>query len=628
MSYRKASPADQATLFCLAVVRARWPHQIPTLSAAAGELGVSRRQAARLRRRFLEPLVGLIEQNRPGPRRSDGEAQAAGRRMALLEALLALARGVIVSAGMAGLAPGLREAVVKAIADLRTQHGLSYEDVALQVGLCARTLRRWRSELRAGRALAPKSRTPQKPHGKVPAALEQAIVLFTALHASDSLAHLHRRFVREQSPLCATHGHPKLSYGAFRRCAGRSCNPPDPAGHRPRRGRDDPEKIPLRALALMDTSDLTCFGFPFKLIPFMEAHSRSIFAHQLCDRETAERVEQVLTEGAARTGGVLGLRVDRGAPYLAQLTVAAAGEQGIDMRVARARTATDKATLERFFLTLKGALSDVFSCLDLHAAGPGDLLWRQNLARTIASAVIAGYLRWGYPFIPQPHIDGRCPAERLGDGAPVDADTIRQILARRAQHHEHARTVAGELHEHYGFRWSMKRWLRAVRGYRAEDLREAARRFDRILLQTCFTCDPRRNPRYLLAIIRTVAEQRRAQQRSERSEQRRREKEETHRRAVLDEQHWRDRHPEQAAWRAVQFAAGVFANGGFGLRVTQTWLDRALEILAQRGEDAYRLATGRFLAAANDDERLRRWLRERIEAFRPPVTSFCADLKL
>jgi len=296
------------------------------------------------------------------------------------------------------------------------------------------------------------------------------------------------------------------------------------------------------------------------------------------------------------------------------------------MRVARAHTATDKATIERFFLTIKGALHDVFSCLDLRS-GPGDFQWRKNLARTIASAVIAGDLRWGYPYTPQPHIDGRSPAERLSDAPPAGPDTISEILDRRARHHEHARTVAGELHNHYGFRWSMKRWLRATKGYRAADLREAARRFDRILLRDCFHCDTKRNPRYLLAILRTIAEQRRAQQRSEKSEQRWREKDETQRRAVLDEQGRRDQHPEETALRALEFAEGVFANGGFGLRVAQGWLDRALEALARRGEDAYRLATGRFLAAAGDD-RLQRWLIERIDTFRPPATSFCADLKL
>jgi len=188
--------------------------------------------------------------------------------------------------------------------------------------------------------------------------------------------------------------------------------------------------------------------------------------------------------------------------------------------------------------------------------------------------------------------------------------------------------VARELHDHYGLRWSVKRWLRAARGYRAEDLREAARRFDRILLREGFHCDAKRNPRYLLAIIRTIAEESRTRHRRDRSEQKRREKEETHWRAVLDEQRWRDQHPEEAATRALEYAADVFANGaGFGLRVAQDWLDHALEALAQRGEDAYRLAIGRFLASAGDD-RLRRWLIERIDRFKPPVTSFCADLRL
>jgi len=628
MAYRRASHADQATLFCLSVVRSRWPHQVPTLSEAAGEFGVNRKQASRLRRRFLDPLVALIQNtNRPGPRRPGGQAGAAGRRIALLTALLALARGVIVSAGIAGLVPGLREEVIRAFDDLRTKYGLSYEDAARHVGLCARTLRRWRSELKEGHALVRKSRAPKSPHGKAPAELEQAVAIFTALHPSDSLACLHRRFVTEQAKLCAKYGHPKLSYSAFRRCAGRSSNGADPARHTPRRGRDDPDKIPLRALALMDTSDISCFGFPFKLIPFMEAHSRSIFAHQLCDRESAARVEQVLTEGAARAGGVLGLRVDRGTPYMAHLIAESAKDQGIDMRVARAHTATDKATIERFFLTIKEALNDVFSCLDL-CSGPGDCAWRKNTARTLASAIIAGYLRWGYPYIPQPHIDGRAPAERLSDVPPAGPDRISEILDRRARHHEHARTVAGELHEHYGFRWSMKRWLRAAKGYRAEDLRAAARRFDRILLQHCFQCDTRRNPLYLLAIIRNIAEPRRAQQRCEKREQRWREKDDTQRSAVVDEQGRRDQHPEEAALRALQFAAGVFTNGGFGLRIAQGWLDRALETLAERGEDAYRLATGRFLAAAADDDRLRRWLIERIDMFKPRMTSFCADLKL
>jgi len=119
MSYRTLSPRDQATLFCLSVVRAHWPQQVPTLGEATEEFGVSRKQAPRMRRRFFAPLVALLENtNRPGPRPLGDHAQAVGRRMALLEALLALARGVIVSAGIAGLAPYMRENVIRAIEGL------------------------------------------------------------------------------------------------------------------------------------------------------------------------------------------------------------------------------------------------------------------------------------------------------------------------------------------------------------------------------------------------------------------------------------------------------------------------------------------------------------------------------
>jgi phosphoserine phosphatase len=75
----------------------------------------------------------------------------------------------------------------------------------------------------------------------------------------------------------------------------------------------------------------------------------------------------------------------------------------------------------------------------------------------------------------------------------------------------------------YGFKWSMKRWIAACRGLRAEDLREAARRFDRILLRGCFNCDCKRNPLYLLAIARTVSDENRPLRLARRKERRWRE---------------------------------------------------------------------------------------------------------
>ena len=627
MADHSVSPVDLASLFSLAVVRARWRGKVPTLSEAAKEIGVCRELATRLRARFFEPLVALIaRRHQPGPRQRDGQAEVAQKRIALLESLLGLARGIIAAAGIAGLAPQRREEIVIAVEQLHAEHNVSYDEAAAELGLCARTLRRWRGDFARGRSLAPRSRAPQNPHGKLPQPLAQAISLFASLFPSVPLTTLHARFLRERGELCATHGHPKLSYGAFRRCAGREGKKSASSHHTPRRGRDAPENFPPRALALMDTTDIDCLGFGFKLIPFMEAHSRSIFAHQLCDREVAEKVEQILSEGQAQSGGVLALRVDRGSPYLAELTVNATAEQGVEMRVARAYTATDKAILERFMRTVKDALRDVFTCLDLRQ-GPGELSWRKTLARTIGAAMIAAYLRWGYPYIPQPHIDGRTPAERIQDTSAASIDTIRAALDERIRHHEHAQTVARELHDLYGFRWSLKRWLRAVRGYCVTDLREAARCFDDVLLRGCFNCDARRNPRYLLAIIRTVAEKRRQARKGRRREEEKRAHEEAHRRAVHDEDQQRRRHPEQAVLRALQLAKSAFDNGGLGLGVAQRWIDQALTAIAEAGSHAYQLAAERFRAAADQDPLLC-WLNERLEKFKPPPQPLHVDLKI
>lgn len=627
MGYRKLSPTNVAIFFCLAVVRSHWRGEVPTLREGAKQLGLSRELAPRLRKRLFDQLVALVARaTRPGPRRPETPSRTAEKRIAVLESLLGLARAIIVSVAIAAVRPERRQDIVIAAEHLHTEHRLSYEEIAAQLGLCSRTLRRWRAEHRRGSSLIPKSRAPNKPHGKLPAPLARAIASFVSLFpAKIPLAELHRLFIHYNAELCAEHGHPKLSYGAFSRSSGRSNQHKQPSRTPAERGRDAPENLPFRALALMDTTDLKCFGFTFKLIAFMEAHSRVVFAHQLCERELAAEVKQVLEQGNGESGGVLSLRFDRGKPYLAELTVGAADEQHIDIRVARAHTPTDKATIERFFLTGKQALHDALGCVDLRD-GPGELSWRRNLAHTIATRVIAAYLRWGYPYVPQPHIDGRTPHERTGDETSVCAGVIDQILEQRAQHHEHAKTVALEIHHSYGFRWSTRRWLRAVRRYPAEDLREAARRFDNLLLKGCFNCNPKRNPRYLLAIIRTVAAQRRQALARGQAVETEHSRHEAQVRKVREEEQRRRQFPEQAISEALEMGTSCWEARGL-VQIASHWLDQALESLAHRGPDAYRLATESFAARISQDP-VRRWFADRLEVFRPPPRPLRTDLKV
>lgn len=601
---------------------------MPTLGEAAEQLGVSRELAPRLHRRLYDKLLELIErQQQPGPRVAAPGREAERKRLALVEGLLGVARAVIAAAGIATLSPRRREAVVTAVERLKTEHGVSYEQAAAELGLCSRTLRCWRRELASGADLAPRSRAPRNPHGKLPAELTRDIADYVALFPDEPLAKLHRLFVRDNAELCRRHGHPRLSYGAFSRASGRRASEKKPGRPKPRRGRDHPDNLPYRALALMDTTDLECFGFGFKLIPLMEAHSRAVFAHELCEHERADEVVRVLDQGVQQAGGVLALRVDRGTPYLAESTVdSAEQQQGAEMRVARAHTPTDKAVIERFFLTAKRALAEVLDCIDLRH-GPADHGWRKKLAKTLGSAVVGLFLRWCYPYIPQPHIDGRCPQQRLDDAEPSSQDAIREALDERARHHEHARTVARQLHRDYGFKWSMKRWLAACRGMRAEDLREAARRFDRILLRGCFNCDRKRNPRYLLAIARTVRDENRPLRLARRKERRWREEQQRRRQAVLKQEQQRREHPCRAIEQAIELARVAFDNKGYGLNTATRWLDQALRTLAAKGEDAYRLAVQPVVRGV-DDQRVLAWANERIDEARPPPSTLRQDLRL
>lgn len=631
MAYRTVSPATLATLFCLAVVRQRWPGQVPTLTAAAKELGVSRELAPRLRARLLEPVTELISRtSRPGPKGQTPNLQVAERRLPIVETLLSVARTIIATAGIAAIATRRRDDLVTAVERLHEQHGVPYEQIAEELGVPDRTLRRLRARAAAGESLAPKSRAPKSPHGKLPEPLATAIFRFVSPFPKIPLAELYRRFLQEKRDLCLEHSHPNLAYTTFVRASGRPSS--NNAGHEysPRRGRDAPENRPHRALALMDTTPIECFGFGFDLIGFMEAHSRDLLAHQLCDQETAERVNQVLDEGHEKAGGVLALRIDRGTPYLADATVLHTEEQGIDMRVAKAHTPTDKAILERFFRTAKEALSSILKAVDLRKE-LGDTAGCRELARRLGAVVIAGYMRWGYPYIPQPHIDGLSPRERTELASPASEDDIRAILDERVRHYEHAQTVARELHHAYGFRWSMTRWLGAVRGYTAEDLREASRRFDKVLLRKCFKCDTRRTPNYLLAVVRNVAADRREREANARAatqkSERRRNDDEIHRRECQDEERRRAEDPRGAAERAIDLARVALANGGHGISTASAWLRQALQTIAKRGQFALELNVSRMLDLADTAE-LKAWLQQHVDELQPSTRTTQEDLLL
>jgi hypothetical protein len=71
----------------------------------------------------------------------------------------------------------------------------------------------------------------------------------------------------------------------------------------------------------------------------------------------------------------------------------------------------------------------------------------------------------------------------------------------------------------------------------------------------------------------------------------------------------------------------AFDSGGHGIKTATRWLDQALSSMADRGPDAYRLATMRLLQTVRAQNVLA-WLNERIETAWPPPCPFKEDLLL
>jgi hypothetical protein len=231
------------------------------------------------------------------------------------------------------------------------------------------------------------------------------------------------------------------------------------------------------------------------------------------------------------------------------------------------------------------------------------------------------FLRWGYPYIPQPYIDGCSPHERVKQSQNATVLDIRKYLDENVKHHEHARTFALKLHEQYQFQWKQDRWLNAVRGFSAEELQEAQYRFDKILLKECFQCDSRRNPPYLLAILRTVAKERRADKQPCLKTEALLKNLEKEKEAQALEERKRLENPDEAIRKALGLARTAFCSKGFGLTTASRWLEESLATLAQEGFDRYRLATERWLNECKE-ENLKQWLEEKIAKQMPQKLSW------
>jgi hypothetical protein len=316
--------------------------------------------------------------------------------------------------------------------------------------------------------------------------------------------------------------------------------PPPPRKRPPRRPRFTFSlTVPATQLAA-DTTDLSAFGVPLKLIAAQDVGGRdqNLFDAVLVDdHESAKLVERVLTEAINDRPGIQAI-TDQGTPYMAEAVRAALEQLDADHAPQREGDPRGKATIERAFLTAKSCARPLLALTD-RIAECLPTLRRPDLAKALTTLVLTVLLR-AYQY------GARAGARAATERAGLDPSTLLDV-ARQARQEAHAeersaRLFLDHMHTAYELPGSKTEFIRHLRRFPLPVLQQAEAAFrDQLLRQQI-----RNRTAYFLAIVRRLhndflAEQnrRRRQRESEEREQRETAAEQARRdRQQADPEHW------------------------------------------------------------------------------------------
>jgi len=332
--------------------------------------------------------------------------------------------------------------------------------------------------------------------------------------AFDRLRAVHGISVRD---FCAALAIPERTFRAWRARPAAPPVPPAPPAPRPPRPRDrGTGRFALDATAPgtqlgADTTDLRLFGIDLKLVASQDLGAREQRlweAFALDEQETAGLVKSVVAEAAAGREG-LQLLTDQGTPYMADAAKAAYEAIGIEHAPQTEGAPTEKATVERAFGTVKGALAPLLD-LTNRLADAIPALRSPELARNVGTLLCAIFLRV--------YIAGR---RHVGHPlAGHDPEVLRAIIAeQREKAHADMRSprqFLERIHAEYAMPGGVEAFVRTFRQYPLEDLHDAERRFRAYACR----CEAKVCDRYFAAVVRDVHEHGKARRAAEQRERR------------------------------------------------------------------------------------------------------------
>lgn len=272
-------------------------------------------------------------------------------------------------------------------------------------------------------------------------------------------------------------------------------SPPPPPKNDRSTGRFDLEVTAPGVQLGGDTTDLKVFGIDLKLVGVQDlgAREQQLFeAFDVDDHEDADMVIRVLTEALAGRDS-LQLISDQGTPYMAEAAKNAYEALGVEHAPQKEGTPTDKATVERGWNTVKGALEPLLD-LTCRLAEVIPALRQADLARAVARLFLATFLRV--------YAAGRRHLSHPLEGQ--DPDALRAIIEEQREdaraENRSIRLFLERVHAEYAIPGSRETFVRAFKHYPLDDLHDAERRFRPFACR----CQTRVCDRYFAAVVRDV----------------------------------------------------------------------------------------------------------------------------
>lgn len=327
--------------------------------------------------------------------------------------------------------------------------------------------------------------------------------------------------------------------------------PPDPAPAPPSPpasrnvGRFDLETTLPGLQAMADTSDFKLFDVPMKIVAVQDPgrrRQRLWEAFELEDHEDHQVVVDVVTKALEDQPGTQ-FMTDQGTPYLAEAARVAYEDLELEHAPQKEGTPTDKATLERSFLTVKSALAPMIT-LSAHLARAVPALRSPALAKALGRILLATFLRV--------YTAAREAPESHRPADPVVLEALAEAQREKARAESRSIKLALEsLFERYQFAGSKTRFVKAHRHHRVEDVIAAERQMGRYACR----CNAKHCDRYFASILNKVAQAGRTQRRRERRERLRRHRDSKAEARARAQSEQNRKHPEEAIARALHLLA-------------------------------------------------------------------------